>query len=101
MSDLTSLLHELDALPGCVHTKRSVKALLRSFAGRRLYLAKRDLLRPDQVRLAASMLANGMQRAEVAKALQVRLEVSESTAYRVIQRALDARRPAMTQLGLF
>lgn len=93
MTDLELLLHELQALPEPI-TRQQLLNLLRSFAGRRLHLSKRILVRPDDLRLAAHLLTVGMERHETAKALVERLQVSESTAYRIIRQALTVHRPS-------
>lgn len=100
MSDLHALLHELDRGPGCPACKRHVRQLLGTFAGQRLYFAKSQLLKPEQVRMAQAMLSAGMERADIARALMERLQVSEATAYRLIARALDAQRHRQIGLGL-
>ena len=96
-ADIETLLYELKALPDpCPHTH--VLALLRSFAGHRLYLSKGVLVRPEQVRVALLMLKSGMSRPEVARALQERLGVSEKTAYRIISRSISRRPPEQADL---
>lgn len=92
MTDLELLLHELAQMPDPV-PKARVTALLSSFAGRRLYLSKRHLVRGAHIRHTAQMLASGMERHEVAKALQARLGIGKTTAYDMIQRALTEYRP--------
>lgn len=92
VTDLELLLHELGKLPEPLSRARVV-ALIGSFAGRRLYLSRRQLVRTEHLRMAAAMLAAGMDRPEIAKALMQRLQVSESTAYRIIRQALTVHRP--------
>lgn len=91
MADLDALLHELEAIPGCASTKRRVRQLFVTFAGQRIYFARSALVRPEQVRLASTMLAAGMARCDIARSLVERLQVSEATAYRIITRALNER----------
>lgn len=84
------LLAELRRIPPNHLTHDRVERLLRSFAGCRMHIPKRDPARQESAR---RMMATGMERREVAQALQARLEVSESTAYRYIRLALARRRP--------
>lgn len=97
--ELETLLHEIRALGDPIPQSR-VLAVIRSFAGQRVYFARAALVRPEQVRLARSMLGCGMVRAEIMRALVERLQVSEATAYRIINQALDESRPMMQQLDL-
>lgn len=91
MADLETLLHELQCLGDPIPQSR-VRALLRSFVGHRIYFARRALIKPEQVRTAAAMLDAGMTRPDIARALMERLQASETTAYRIIGRALNERR---------
>lgn len=97
--ELETLLHELRSL-GDPIPQSKVFAVLRSFKGQRVYFARSTLERPEQVRLARSMLASGMVRSDVVCALVERLQVSEATARRIVNQALDEARPAMVQLEM-
>ena len=90
MADLETLLHELRALGDPIPQSR-VLALLRSFTGQRIYFARNRLVKPEQVRLAGSLLAAGMCRADAARALVERLQIHQSTAYELLQEALNER----------
>ena len=100
VTDFEIFLHELRSIPEGEFTRDRVIHLLRSFAGRRLYLPLRELVRPHQVRVADHLLRSGLTRAEAARQLVAHLEISESTAYRIISRALDQRRPRAVQLEI-
>lgn len=99
MADIETLLHELGLLGDPIPRSRVV-ALLRSFTGQRLYFAHNRLVRPEQVRLAQKLLGAGMARPDVVRALTERLQVSQATANRIVNRALQERAPAMSQLEL-
>jgi len=99
-TDFELFLHELQAIPPPEFTRERVTTLLQSFEGRRLYLTKRTLVRPHQVRMAAHLLKGGLSRAEAARTLSSHLEVSEATAYRIIAKALNTQIMA-AQLDIF
>lgn len=88
MTDLEIILHEVERMPGCETTKLRFKAMLKTLAGQRVYFAKSELIRPDHLAMARAMNKSGMARCEIAAALEARLGVSNSTAYRIISKAL-------------
>jgi hypothetical protein len=88
--DLCDLLRVVSALP-CAYSRRAMIRGLQGLAGRRVYIARRDLLAPDEAALAVSLL-DTMTRGEACEALMVRLQCQRSKAYRLIRDALDARR---------
>ena len=97
-----ALLHELEAIPGCAAAKRRVRQLFVTLVGQRIFFSRSVLERPARVQLARSMLAAGMARADIMRALVERLQVSEATAYRLINDALiEPRPPIMKQPDLF
>mgnify|MGYP006314821805 FL=1 len=100
-TDFELFLLELQRIPEQEFTRTRVQALLTSFAGRRLYLPRRTLVRPHQVKMAAHLMRSGLTRAEAARQLSNHLDVSESTAYRIIARALQLPPPGHQQLGMF
>lgn len=98
MTDLEILIDEISRINGCDVTKQRAIAVLRSQAGRRIYFAKSVLTTPQQVAMAASMLAAGMPRNAIRDALMARLRVSRDVAYELIRKALRA--PRMQQQRL-
>jgi hypothetical protein len=92
MTDFELLLHELGQLPEQI-TRARVIALMRSFAGRRISIDPRVFKRLEEQRIAAGLLTEGMERAQVSYALQERLGVSERTAERIVMRAITIHRP--------
>ena len=99
MSDLELIVAEIMRIDGCEKTKLRAIAVLRSQAGRRVYLAKSILTRPMHVKLASDLLKE-MDRNEVRDALMSRLRVSRDVAYALIRQALNVPR-CWPQRGLF
>lgn len=99
--ELDTLLHEVRALGIPEPYQSRLMALLGTFWGQKIYFARSVLVRPEQVRLARTMLHAGMPRAEIKRALIERLQVSEATAYRLIAQALEANQPSMQQVDMF
>ncbi len=97
MPNIDTLLYELAQLGDPVPQSR-LMAKIRSFKGERFYFAKSSLVPPEQDWLAVALLRSGMSRAEVSHALAERLQVSVSTANRIIKRVTKQQQP--TQLDL-
>lgn len=92
-TELQELLRELDRMPGCEHTKRGVRDLLRRAAGLRMYLARSDLVQPYRIDQACHLLDMGCHPTEVRARIVLRFGVSRDTAERVVSAAL--RRPRL------
>ena len=99
-SDTAHLLSEIDRLNISEFAKEEFRRMLRGMAGTRLHLAKRDLIRPGHVAITQKLLDDGLTRADVQRALCVRVSVSRDKAYRLVRVAL-AERFAQRQIGLF
>jgi hypothetical protein len=95
VTEFDILMHELRAIPRTEFTIDRVEKLVSSLRGKRVYVRKRDFEWPHRLRMASHLLQNGIARSEAAQTLAVTLEVSESTAYRILQCALNEVRPAM------
>lgn len=107
MTEIDELIARIEAVPGCQHTKRLVIQVLASMTGRRICFARRALLLPTRVRLAADLLeGQHMTTAEAANVLMERLGVSRRTAQRLVWRARHDRQrrnqvqQAAAQMGL-
>lgn len=85
-------MHELRSVPRHEFTLERVEALVESLRGKRIYVRCGDFEWQYRLRMASKLLAAGIVRSEAARLLATTLEVSESTAYRILQRALDLRR---------
>lgn len=92
--EVRALLDAINGLP-CGLSRQLMLRTLRSLAGRRLYITRRDIVAPEQVALAVSLL-NTMRVSEARDALMVRLGCERTKAYAVISAALQARRKAVT-----
>jgi len=88
--ELRELLAAVQALP-CVDSRRSMMRTLRGLAGRRLYIARRDVVAPDQLALAVDLLNQRMRVADCRDALMVRLGIKKTGAYKLITAALQTR----------
>lgn len=88
--ELRELLDGVQSLP-CEHSRRAMMRTIRGLAGRRLYIARRELVAPEQLALAVKLLDQRMRVAECRDALMVRLGVSRRTAYHLITAALQVR----------
>ena len=64
---------------------------LRNRAGRRLYIARREVVAPDQLALAVDLLNQRMRVADCRDALMIRLTIGKTAAYKLIGAALQAR----------
>lgn len=85
--ELETLLAEVNAMPNC--TKENVIRLIKTMAGKRVYFAKYALVKPDHIAGARKMLDQKMARDEVRDRLKTWLSVSDATAYRIINKALN------------
>jgi hypothetical protein len=99
-SDTAHLLSEIDRLNISEFAKEEFRRMLRTMAGTRLHLSKRDLIKPGHVAMTQKLLDDGLTRADVQRALCVRVQVSRTKAYRLVRIALEARY-ADRQIGLF
>jgi len=68
-----------------------VRRALRHLVGQRYRIRVRDVVHPEELALALSLLKGGMPRPEIKEALMVRLGISKAKAYRLIEQALNAR----------
>ena len=95
MSDFQLFLFELNLLhDNDEFTHRGVINILHRMAGSTLYLAKRDLQNPLQIKVALGLLLSGAKLPEIRDRLVSGGYCnSRNAAYRVIQKALDERRP--------
>lgn len=83
------LLAEIERMPGCPDTKRGVLALIRTAAGQRLYISRRDTISPHRVEQARAMLASGTSAKDVRRRIAVRFACSKNTAARIVSCALS------------
>ena len=88
--DLRDLLAAVQSLP-CSDSRRSMMRTLRNMAGRRLYIARREVVAPDQLALAVDLLIQRMRVADCRDALMIRLAIGKTAAYKLIGAALQAR----------
>jgi hypothetical protein len=100
IQDLEWLLHEIDLIPGCSHTKAEVRRVLRTLAGRRIYFKRALVSRPHEVAQALAFLGTGRSVAETRDALMEHAQVSRRKAYELIHEALNKRAPVQAQLPL-
>jgi len=89
MTDFEYLLSRLHEAAGDDATRKRIVSVLRSFEGRRVYIARAAFGDDGRVSAARSMLDAGMVRADIAAALQGRFGVSRSTSYKLIGEALN------------
>lgn len=109
VSDLEWILIEVERIAAATPegVKQSVVALLRGNAGKRLYLAKRVLVRPAQVEHAQRLLDLGLGRPQVRDALVACYGCCAQHAYQLINDALarrgrqQGRQMALAQVDLF
>ncbi len=92
LTDLQALLLEFDRIPGCADTKRRIRNLLATLAGKRVYFPRELLQRPAEVELVLALLEGGRTRAQTRDAFMARTQASRAKAYRLISVALDQRR---------
>lgn len=90
-SDTAQLLSEIDRLNISEFAKEEFRKMLRGMVGQRIHLSKRDLIRPNQVAITQKLLDDGLTRADVQRALCVRVQVSKDKAYRLVRLALEER----------
>lgn len=88
--DLRDLLAAVQSLP-CSDSRRSMMRTLRNMAGRRLYIARREVVAPAQLALAVDLLNQRMRVADCRDALMIRLAIGKTAAYKLIGAALQAR----------
>lgn len=93
-SDFDVLLSELDRIERSGGGVPEVRALLLALRGRRIRIRKTAVMRDHAVRVVSRKLGLGATRAQICLSLQQTLQCSESTARRLVNQALDARRPA-------
>lgn len=86
---LRDLLDAVHTLP-CTYSRKQVLRALKGLAGRRLFIARRAVVAPDELALAAALM-DERPMAEAVHALCVRLQCGKSKAYRLITAALQAR----------
>lgn len=96
VTDLEWFLLELDRLDDAEFTRSRVAAIVRSFAGRRVYFAKSTLIRPESVKVALALIEAGC----CVAATRDRLVDggycnSQDTAYRIVREAVDKRGKAL------
>lgn len=94
------LIREIQRLEGCERTKSRVIAMLRSYAGHSIYIAKSSVIRSAWIRSARRMLDDGYERSEVREALIERYGVCRTTAYRLINAALCSMNNGETMSGM-
>lgn len=82
------LMHELRRIEGCKATLAKVERLFDTMRGKRIYVRAGDFEWPYRLRMASRLLASGIGRTEAVRSLAATLEVSESTAYRIVAHAL-------------
>ena len=91
VTELQLLLAEFAALPPLVE-RQTVLDLLRSFSGQRVYFSHRQLVtiaeRQARIRMAATLLAARMSRADAARVIMVRCGVKKASAYKIVNAAL-------------
>lgn len=87
--EMQELLRGVDALP-CEYSRRQMRRTLKQLAGKRLYISRRDLVAPDELALALTLIGQ-MRVSEASKALQIRLQCQKTKAYKLIAGALQAR----------
>lgn len=88
--ELQELLGAIHKLP-CHDSRRAMMRALRSLSGRRLYIARRDVVAPDQLALAIDLLNQRMRVADCRDALMARLSIGRTAAYKLITAALQTR----------
>lgn len=87
-SPLEWFLAELDRRVTDQASKRAVVAILRSMAGQRLYLTRRELTRPDLDRQADGLLHAGFTSTQARRELVARVGCSKRTADRLVGAAI-------------
>lgn len=89
-ADLHLLLRGVQQLP-CSYSRRAMLRTLRALAGKRIYVSRKELVKPDELALALDLLSQ-MRVNEVRDALMTRLACRKTKAYKLITLALEARR---------
>lgn len=90
-------MHELRRIEGCKATLAKVERLFDTMRGKRIYVRAGDFEWPYRLRMASHLLASGIGRTEAVRTLASTLEVSESTAYRIVNQALSEPQAATAQ----
>lgn len=96
-TDFDILMHELRKIEGCKQTLAKVERLFDSMRGKRIYVRAGDFEWPYRLKMASHLLASGVGRTEAVRTLASTLEVSESTAYRIVNHAMQAQVGAAQQ----
>ena len=92
LNDLQWLLLEIERLDGCARTKGMVLEKIKTMAGRRLYLSKAVLVRPDQVAAARALIDGGYSVAQTRYRLIAAGHCkSVNVAYALIRLAIKQR----------
>lgn len=83
----------------CACCRPALWRVAHRFVGQRVRMRFRDIVEPDHLALAVSLLDAGMSRPDARVAIMERLQVRRTKAYCLLRAALDARRdrvlPAM------
>lgn len=91
VTELQVLMAEVESLPPVVERER-VLSLLQSFVGQRIYFSRHRLVyrqeRAQRIRVAASLLASNMTRAESVKVMMERFGLRETAARTIVNEAL-------------
>ena len=87
--ELRDLLDGIASLP-CAVSRRRMLRVLQQLANNRVHLTIRDVVRPSEVELAATLLRN-MPRNEARAVLMGRLSCRPSKAYKLMREALAQR----------
>lgn len=90
-STLQWFLDELDRSPGKWITKDRVRHILRSMTGQRLTVTKREMVKPERMRIAVELIGSGITATEARYRLAIKLGVSKRTAERLVDAALSER----------
>ena len=91
VTDLEWFLLEVERMDGCERTKAQLIQLIKSLAGRSIYLSYRALVRPDQVRRARELLDAGNPMPLVRDRLCELYDCCPRTAYNLIGKAIRER----------
>lgn len=89
------LLDAVRKLP-CDFSRRQMQRTLQRMTGHRLYITRRDLVAPDELAIALTLMTQ-MRMAEARDALMQRLGCGRTKAYRLITSALQARAGVLSQ----
>jgi len=100
MTDFQLFLYELNLIHENEFTHKKVISILHRMTGSTFYLAKRDLLKPLQINVVLSLLSIGAKLPEIRDRLVSGGYCnSRNAAYRVIEKAIDARKPVIGDCG--